>query len=243
MRAQNEPLETVVRVRRRRPPAGERTDCPDALRVDRVDERVDRGASGRRAAARSSPGLAVGAREGRAGRSTSAPRPAARRGSSRARSRRSRARGRARELRGEPRGSGRATSRWSKADGTALPPELSGFDRALVDAPCSGLGVLARRPDLRWRARPLPELQLELLRAAAERVRPGGTVVYAVCTINATRTRRSSTHPVSRSTRRSATSGRARASAAAGVPAHAAARPRHEGFFVARLRVADARAP
>ena len=60
-----------------------------------------------------------------------------------------------------------------------------GFDRALVDAPCSGLGVLARRPDLRWRARPLPELQLELLRAAAERVRPGGTIVYSVCTLNA----------------------------------------------------------
>jgi 16S rRNA (cytosine967-C5)-methyltransferase len=60
-----------------------------------------------------------------------------------------------------------------------------GFDRALVDAPCSGLGVLARRPDLRWRARPLPELQLELLRAAIERTKPGGTVVYAVCTLNA----------------------------------------------------------
>jgi 16S rRNA (cytosine967-C5)-methyltransferase len=61
----------------------------------------------------------------------------------------------------------------------------SGFDRALVDAPCSGLGVLARRPDLRWRSRPLPELQLGLLRAAAERVKPGGTIVYSVCTMNA----------------------------------------------------------
>lgn len=61
----------------------------------------------------------------------------------------------------------------------------TGFDRALVDAPCSGLGVLARRPDLRWRARPLPELQLELLRAAAERTKPGGTIVYSVCTLNA----------------------------------------------------------
>ncbi|MGH3001246.1 MAG: transcription antitermination factor NusB [Gaiellaceae bacterium] len=60
-----------------------------------------------------------------------------------------------------------------------------GFDRALVDAPCSGLGVLARRPDLRWRAQPLPGLQLELLKAAAERTRPGGTIVYSVCTLNA----------------------------------------------------------
>ena len=43
----------------------------------------------------------------------------------------------------------------------------------------------AQRPDLRWRATPLPELQLALLRAAAERVKPGGTIVYSVCTINA----------------------------------------------------------
>jgi 16S rRNA (cytosine967-C5)-methyltransferase len=61
----------------------------------------------------------------------------------------------------------------------------SGFDRALVDAPCSGLGVLNRRPDLRWRSKPLPELQKALLQAAAERTRPGGTIVYAVCTLNA----------------------------------------------------------
>jgi 16S rRNA (cytosine967-C5)-methyltransferase len=59
-----------------------------------------------------------------------------------------------------------------------------GFDRALVDAPCSGLGVLDRRPDLRWRARPLPKLQRELLRAAAERTRRGGVVVYSVCTLD-----------------------------------------------------------
>jgi 16S rRNA (cytosine967-C5)-methyltransferase len=70
------------------------------------------------------------------------------------------------------------------ADGRELPPELDGFDRALVDAPCSGLGVLASRPDLRWRAEPLGDLQLELLRAAVGRVRTGGTVVYSTCTIN-----------------------------------------------------------
>ena len=69
------------------------------------------------------------------------------------------------------------------ADALELPRDLAGFDRALVDAPCSGLGVLNSRPDLRWRAEPLPELQLDLLRAAAERVRPGGTLTYAVCTI------------------------------------------------------------
>jgi 16S rRNA (cytosine967-C5)-methyltransferase len=72
-----------------------------------------------------------------------------------------------------------------QADARALPADLTGFDRVLVDAPCSGLGVLASRPDLRWRAEPLPELQLELLRAAAERVKPGGTITYSVCTIAA----------------------------------------------------------
>src|SRR5206468_2295600 len=80
---------------------------------------------------------------------------------------------------------GASSVRVVNADALALPADLTGFDRALVDAPCSGLGVLARRPDLRWRARPLPELQLDLLRAAAERVRPGGTILYSVCTINA----------------------------------------------------------
>ena len=68
---------------------------------------------------------------------------------------------------------------------TSLPFAEGVFDAVLVDAPCSGLGVVSQRPDLRWRAKPLPELQLALLRAAAERVRPGGTVVYSVCTINA----------------------------------------------------------
>jgi 16S rRNA (cytosine967-C5)-methyltransferase len=70
------------------------------------------------------------------------------------------------------------------ADALELPEALSGFDRALVDAPCSGLGVLNSRPDLRWRAEPLPDLQLSLLRAAAARVRPGGTITYAVCTVH-----------------------------------------------------------
>jgi 16S rRNA (cytosine967-C5)-methyltransferase len=70
------------------------------------------------------------------------------------------------------------------ADGRALPSELTGFDRALVDAPCSGLGVLNSRPDLRWRAEPLPGLQLDLLHVAARRVRPGGSITYAVCTIH-----------------------------------------------------------
>src|SRR5690349_19962482 len=65
-----------------------------------------------------------------------------------------------------------------------IPPELADYDRALDCAACSGLELLARRTDLRWRAQPLAELQRALLRAAAERVKPGGSVTYAVCTIN-----------------------------------------------------------
>jgi 16S rRNA (cytosine967-C5)-methyltransferase len=93
---------------------------------------------------------------------------------------------RADALRGTVERLGATCVRVVHADGRTLPPDLSGYDRALVDAPCSGLGVLASRPDLRWRATPLPDLQLELLRAAIERTRPGGTIVYSVCTINAT---------------------------------------------------------
>ena len=92
---------------------------------------------------------------------------------------------RARELEAAIRRLGADNVHVVRADGRDLPAELDGFDRALVDTPCSGLGVLNQRPDLRWRAEPLPELQLQLLSAAAERVRPGGTVLYSVCTINA----------------------------------------------------------
>ena len=66
--------------------------------------------------------------------------------------------GRARELRENVARLGASNVDVVEADATALPPDLTGYDRALVDAPCSGLGVLAARPDLRWRSRPLPEL-------------------------------------------------------------------------------------
>ncbi len=62
-------------------------------------------------------------------------------------------------------------------------------DRVLVDAPCSGLGVLRRKLDLRWRKKPsdlqaLPELQQRILSSAAQCVKPGGVLVYSTCTIN-----------------------------------------------------------
>lgn len=61
-------------------------------------------------------------------------------------------------------------------------------DRVLVDAPCSGLGVLRRKPDSRWRKtqqllKELPELQLEILKSGAACVKPGGILVYSTCTI------------------------------------------------------------
>jgi len=71
-------------------------------------------------------------------------------------------------------------------DGTVPPWAPGAFDRVLVDAPCSGLGALRRRPESRWRRSPkdLPELvslQRALLEAALDAVRPGGVVVYATC--------------------------------------------------------------
>ena len=63
------------------------------------------------------------------------------------------------------------------------------FDMVLVDPPCSGLGTLQSRPDLRWRTGPeaieeLASIQSEILAAGAARVAPGGTLVYSVCTIS-----------------------------------------------------------
>jgi 16S rRNA (cytosine967-C5)-methyltransferase len=71
---------------------------------------------------------------------------------------------------------------------------LRSLDRVLLDAPCSGLGVLRRRPDARWRVRPddvaqLAALQREMLAAAAATVRPGGRLVYSVCTVAPAETR------------------------------------------------------
>ena len=70
----------------------------------------------------------------------------------------------------------------------ALPidPEIQ-FDRIIIDAPCSGLGVIRRRPEILWRRSPddiatLAALQRDIVHQAAARLRPGGQLVYAVCT-------------------------------------------------------------
>jgi len=72
------------------------------------------------------------------------------------------------------------------ADATRPPLRESSVDAILVDAPCSNLGVLSRRPEARWRIRPDDprthgKLQRRMLEAAAPCVRPGGRLVYSVC--------------------------------------------------------------
>jgi 16S rRNA (cytosine967-C5)-methyltransferase len=186
MQALNEPGETVVRLVRGEIDGVPDSDVPGAWHVKRLDESaLSAGRIWPQSAASQLAGLAVGSGEGErtldlcaapggkatmlAGEVTAVELNE----------------GRARELEEAVKRLGATNLRVVVADGRRLPEDLTGFDRALVDAPCSGLGVLNRRPDLRWRAMPLPELQLELLRAAAERVRSGGAVVYSVCTLNA----------------------------------------------------------
>ena len=186
MRAQNEPTELVVRLVRGEIDGTADPEIPEAWQVERVDaEAVAEGRIWPQSRGAQLAGLAVGSREGeRTLDLCAAP-------GGKATMLRGEVvavevnEGRARELEQAVRRVGALNVRVVQADGRRLPAELTGFDRALVDAPCSGLGVLSARPDLRWRADPLPELQLELLAAAAARVRPGGVVVYSVCTINA----------------------------------------------------------
>lgn len=79
-------------------------------------------------------------------------------------------------------------------DPEAFGDENVGFDRILVDAPCSGLGALRRRPEARWRKSPadlpnLTTLQGELLDAAVERLTPGGVLAYVTCSPHLAETR------------------------------------------------------
>ncbi len=80
------------------------------------------------------------------------------------------------------------------ADARSAPLRDGRADRVLVDAPCSGLGSLRRRPDARWRIAPddvdhLAVLQRELLGAAVGLVRAGGEITYSTCTMTDAETR------------------------------------------------------
>jgi 16S rRNA (cytosine967-C5)-methyltransferase len=75
------------------------------------------------------------------------------------------------------------------ADGAVPSERAADFDRVLVDPPCSGLGTLQARADLRWRATPqslaaAARQAREILGASAQRLRPGGLLVYSTCTIS-----------------------------------------------------------
>jgi 16S rRNA (cytosine967-C5)-methyltransferase len=184
MRAQNEPLPTVVRVNRLKPSELE----PGPLELDQIpDEWLAQGLVWPQSAGSQLAASAVGVRPGErvldlcaapGGKATQLAEVAAEVVAV------EKNEGRARELAANAARLGAANVTVVNADALELPEALSGFDRVLVDAPCSGLGVLASRPDLRWRAEPLPELELALLEAGLERVRPGGTVTYSVCTVS-----------------------------------------------------------
>lgn len=75
------------------------------------------------------------------------------------------------------------------ADAIMARPEGSVYDRVLIDPPCSGLGTLQARPDLRWRVtaeniEQLAQIQMAILDAGAQALRPGGVLVYSTCTIS-----------------------------------------------------------
>jgi 16S rRNA (cytosine967-C5)-methyltransferase len=140
-----------------------------------------------------------------------------------------------------------------EADATA-PAMPAGFDRVLVDPPCSDLGALASRPDARWRKSPkaierLAGLQAGILAAGVELLRPGGTLVYSTCTVS----RREGEEQVAALERRSS-AGEISAFTVEDLGAMAPAltsshdsrclqlrpdRDRTTGFFVCRLRKDD----
>ena len=191
MEAMNEPPPTVVRVTARgRDLPGERDpELPAALTVDQIpQEWLAEGLVWPQSRGSQLAGLAVGAQPGErildlcaapGGKTTLLAEIAAEVVAV------EKHEGRARELSEHAARLGLTNITVVHADALELPAHLTGFDRVLVDAPCSGTGVLASRPDLRWRGDPLPDLQRSLLTVAAERVRPGGSVTYAVCALNA----------------------------------------------------------
>ena len=187
--AGNEPAPTVVRRTPRAPElAGEPDpDLPGARTVERIPEEwLEQGYAWPQSRGSQLAGLAVAAESGErildlcaapGGKTTQLAEVAAEVVAVEIHE------GRARELAANIARLGLSNVTVVNADALALPDDLGGFDRILVDAPCSGLGVLASRPDQRWRAKPLPDLQRALLAVARERVRPGGSITYAVCTI------------------------------------------------------------
>jgi 16S rRNA (cytosine967-C5)-methyltransferase len=139
-----------------------------------------------------------------------------------------------------------ANVRIEVADARLAWPEGAVFDRVLVDPPCSGLGTLQARADLRWRVTPdaieeMAGAQAEILAAGAAVLRPGGVLVYSTCTISPTENERPiaaflDSHPEFGLDDLTGTAGAQVAADAAGMLQTLPHRDRTAGFFVARLR-------
>jgi 16S rRNA (cytosine967-C5)-methyltransferase len=139
-----------------------------------------------------------------------------------------------------------ANVRVEVADARLARPEGAVFDRVLVDPPCSGLGTLQARADLRWRVTPdsieqMASVQAEILAAGAAVLRPGGVLVYSTCTISPTENERPiaaflDSHPEFGLDDLTGTAGAQAAAEAEGMLQTLPHRDRTAGFFIARLR-------
>jgi 16S rRNA (cytosine967-C5)-methyltransferase len=139
-----------------------------------------------------------------------------------------------------------ANVRVEVADASLVRPEGAVFDRVLVDPPCSGLGTLQARADLRWRVTPeaieeMAGAQAEILAAGAAVLRPGGVLVYSTCTISPTGNERPiaaflDSHPEFGLDDLAGTAGAQAAADGAGMLQTLPHRDRTAGFFIARLR-------
>lgn len=131
------------------------------------------------------------------------------------------------------------------SDAAGPRPEGQVFDRVLVDPPCSGLGTLQARPDLRWRAQPgqlaeMVEQQARILDAAASALRPGGMLVYSTCTLSSEENERQIERFLGRQAQFALDPieglGRFAHSRLPGALLTLPHRDRTAGFFIARLR-------
>ncbi len=139
-----------------------------------------------------------------------------------------------------------ASVRVEVADAELARPEGPVFDRVLVDPPCSGLGTLQARADLRWRVTPetieeMAGTQARILAAGAGALRPGGVLVYSTCTISPTENERLiaaflDSHPEFELDDPAGTAGAQTAADAPGMLQTLPHRDRTAGFFIARLR-------
>jgi len=81
---------------------------------------------------------------------------------------------------------GHSNIEWSVKDGTK--DDFSPADKILIDVPCTGTGVIGRKPDIRWRRKPedikdMAKLQFQILNHMSQFLNPGGTLVYGTCSL------------------------------------------------------------